>query len=258
MDQSMGAMMNAAHYSTPRRRCEGVNKMRRKHVLVQSHHHYPIIYLLGLLSAVSWLTLVSSLTSISSFSAKVITKGMRTHYYSSQAEEKHNYYCYSKYNNINNNNKHYYFNTALSASNDDNSNNSGGSLIFQSDKNNYLNNLLSSAFLALDETDKYDAVLTGLCSKILDTGGAEKMTSKTKVKEGGGGSMSVDEYVQSAVSPLGVMEQPLNLLQEMNTRRVKASPRCTSALIDVSFYIFNLVLFEYYFYAILCYYIYIT
>jgi hypothetical protein len=41
--------------------------------------------------------------------------------------------------------------------------------------------------------------------------------------------------VQSAVSPLGVMEQPLNLLQEMNTRGVKASPRCTSALLDVSF-----------------------
>jgi hypothetical protein len=47
--------------------------------------------------------------------------------------------------------------------------------------------------------------------------------------------MSVEEYVQSAVSPLGVMEQPLNLLQEMNTRGVKASPRCTSALLDVSF-----------------------
>jgi hypothetical protein len=117
----------------------------------------------------------------------------------------------------------------LNASSNNDSISGGGSLIFPSNDNS---NLLSSAFLALDETEKYDAVLTGLCSKILDTGGGEKY-SKTKGKEGE--NMSVEEYVQSAVSPLGVMEQPLNLLQEMNTRGVKASPRCTSALLDVSF-----------------------
>lgn len=75
--------------------------------------------------------------------------------------------------------------------------------------------LLTSAFAALDETDQYDAVLTGLCAKILDTG-------------------KVEDMAEAAVSPLGVMEQPLKLLGEMNLRKVPASPRSLSALIDTA------------------------
>jgi len=103
--------------------------------------------------------------------------------------------------------------------------------------------LLSSAFASLDESDKYDAVLTGLCAKILDTGGASKVSEASTTGEES--SVLGDEYVQSAVSPLGVMEQPLKLLQEMNARRVRASPRSVSALIDVSdrFAIFDLRIF---------------
>lgn len=51
--------------------------------------------------------------------------------------------------------------------------------------------------LKLDEMDKCDAVLTGLCSKILDTGGAEKTSETTKVSkegEGNDGSTSVEMY----------------------------------------------------------------
>lgn len=66
---------------------------------------------------------------------------------------------------------------------------------------------LASAFAALDETDQYDAVLTGLCAKILDD--------------------SADTDAKAA------LQDPVKLLQEMNTRRVKASGRSLMALIDV-------------------------
>ena len=69
-------------------------------------------------------------------------------------------------------------------------------------------NALSDAFDALSETDKYDAVLTGLCAKILD--------SKDKTNEENN------------------VEGPLNLMQEMISRKVQASTRSVSALIDVA------------------------
>jgi hypothetical protein len=68
---------------------------------------------------------------------------------------------------------------------------------------------LASAFAALDETDQYDAVLTGLCAKILD-------------------SKDLDAKVG--------LDGPIQLLEEMNARRVKASGRGLMALIDVSHY----------------------
>lgn len=67
---------------------------------------------------------------------------------------------------------------------------------------------LASAFAALDETDQYDAVLTGLCAKILDD--------------------PTDEEAMAA------LQDPIKLMQEMNARRVKASGRSLMALIDVS------------------------
>jgi len=90
--------------------------------------------------------------------------------------------------------------------------------------------LLSSAFNSLNENDKYDAVLTGLCAKVLD--GNMKGTSAGRSNEATEEDM--DDLVREAVSPLGVMEKPLKLLQEMNDRRVAASPRSISALIDTA------------------------
>jgi hypothetical protein len=67
---------------------------------------------------------------------------------------------------------------------------------------------LASAFSNLAENDQYDAVLTGLCAKILD-----------------------DTENQKAMSAL---QDPISLLQEMNDRKVQASGRSLMALIDVS------------------------
>jgi hypothetical protein len=74
-----------------------------------------------------------------------------------------------------------------------------------------LKSQLSSAFSALDESEQYDAVLTGLCAKILDQP-----------------SLRGDEVSEA-------LKDPIQLLQEMNSRRVKASGRSLMALIDVRF-----------------------
>ena len=84
--------------------------------------------------------------------------------------------------------------------------NSGGLMSMKS-----LQSQLASAFTALDERDQYDAVLTGLCAKILDTPKAA----------------SVDPTAQA-------LRDPMQLVEEMNTRRIKASPRSLMAFIDVS------------------------
>ena len=68
---------------------------------------------------------------------------------------------------------------------------------------------LFSAFAALDMADQYDAVLTGLCAKILDD---------ASVKE-------------DAV--IAKLQDPIQLLQEMNMKNLQASPRSLMALIDV-------------------------
>mmetsp|Transcript_13481 Transcript_13481/g.20874 ORF Transcript_13481/g.20874 Transcript_13481/m.20874 type:complete len:461 (-) Transcript_13481:368-1750(-) len=67
---------------------------------------------------------------------------------------------------------------------------------------------LASAFAALDETEQYDAVLTGLCAKILDD--------------------DTDEETREA------LKDPIKLMQEMNARRVTASGRSLMALIDAT------------------------
>lgn len=85
--------------------------------------------------------------------------------------------------------------------------------------------LLVSAFDNLNDKDKYDAVLTGLCSKILD------------------GKVEVDPAqigMEATLSPsqlaLEKMMDPIRLVGEMNQRRVKASSRSLMALIDVSIF----------------------
>jgi hypothetical protein len=67
---------------------------------------------------------------------------------------------------------------------------------------------LASAFAALDESDQYEPVLTGLCAKILDD------ATDVDAKE--------------------ALQDPIKLMQEMNARRVKASGSSLMALIDVS------------------------
>lgn len=82
--------------------------------------------------------------------------------------------------------------------------NGGASLIVYNDNKSKL----ASAFSNLAENDQYDAVLTGLCAKILD-----------------------DTVNQKAMSAL---QDPISLLREMNDRKVQASGRSLMALIDVS------------------------
>ena len=82
----------------------------------------------------------------------------------------------------------------------------GGGLVSFDD----LKSQLVSAFTSLDETDQYDAVLTGLCAKILD----DTAMSSENVKD--------------------ALGDPMQLLQEMNSRKIRASGRSLMALIDVS------------------------
>ena len=83
--------------------------------------------------------------------------------------------------------------------------------------------LLASAFEALNDDDKYDAVLTGLCSKILD--GKLELTPQQIGKEA--------TLTPSQLS-LEKLKDPIRLVEEMNQRGVKASGRSLMALIDVS------------------------
>ena len=93
--------------------------------------------------------------------------------------------------------------------------------------------LLASAFEALEEKDQYDAVLTGLCAKLLD-----------KEKDS---SVSVEDETErigreATLTPTQLaMEQlkdPIRLLSEMNLRNVRASSRSLMALVDVSYSVY--------------------
>ena len=97
---------------------------------------------------------------------------------------------------------------------------SGSGLVFGDD----LRSNLASAFSSLDVTDQYDAVLTGLCAKILDDDEAAAAMA----------TANGDEGAADMPTAISVLEDPMNLLDEMNKRRVKASPRSLMALTDVS------------------------
>jgi len=75
-------------------------------------------------------------------------------------------------------------------------------------QNDNMRSKLASAFAALDETDQYDAVLTGLCAKILDE--------------------------TPSVACWSALQDPISLLKEMNARKVAASGRSLMALIDAT------------------------
>jgi len=77
-----------------------------------------------------------------------------------------------------------------------------GGMILASDKN-----LLNMAFSSLDDKDKYETVLTGLCAKVIDGG-------TSSVKEG--------------------LADPIRLIEEMNSSRIVAGPRSIISLVDVS------------------------
>jgi hypothetical protein len=75
---------------------------------------------------------------------------------------------------------------------------------------------LFASFAALSLADQYDAVLTGLCAKILDT-------NDSSSGDGGG-------------TILQALEDPIQLLEEMNTKQIPASARSLMALVDVRFF----------------------
>ena len=81
---------------------------------------------------------------------------------------------------------------------------SGGGLLRQEDTKSQL----FASFAALSLSDQYDAVLTGLCAKILDTS---------------------DLSERDATAAL---QDPLQLMEEMNQKRIPASARSLMALVD--------------------------
>jgi hypothetical protein len=70
--------------------------------------------------------------------------------------------------------------------------------------------LLDEAFMNLDDADRYETVLVGLCAKIIDDG--------------------TENYAKSG------LVDPLRLLGEMNDRGISMGPRGVVGLIDVSFF----------------------
>ena len=84
----------------------------------------------------------------------------------------------------------------------------GAGLVWQGGDGDTKSQLFAS-FAALSLSDQYDAVLTGLCAKILD---------------------AADLNEQAAVSAL---QDPLQLIQEMNDKKIPASARSLMALVDV-------------------------
>ena len=83
--------------------------------------------------------------------------------------------------------------------------------------------LLNMAFDALNDDDKYDAVLSGICSKILD-GKVEKNANQ----------IGKEATMTPSQLALEKLKDPIRLVAEMNQRGVKASSRSLMALIDVS------------------------
>ena len=88
----------------------------------------------------------------------------------------------------------------------------GGGLLLANDAKSQL----FASFSALSLADQYDAVLTGLCAKIVDN------------------NNSVNDDADGGRSGEDRLTDPIQLLQEMNDKRITASPRSMMALIDVS------------------------
>jgi hypothetical protein len=95
------------------------------------------------------------------------------------------------------------------------SSSSSSGLVAQSD---LVKTQLLSAFTNLGVSDQYDAVLTGLCAKILDAPQ--------------GSTTTVADANEDASTPVSLSDCT-DLLQEMNSQSIPASPRSLMALIDV-------------------------
>ena len=92
--------------------------------------------------------------------------------------------------------------------------------------------LLASAFEALEEKDQYDAVLTGLCAKLLDKDQQDERVSDVEEEAQRIGRDATLTPTQLAMEQL---KDPIRLLGEMNLRNVRASGRSLMALVDVSY-----------------------
>jgi hypothetical protein len=86
---------------------------------------------------------------------------------------------------------------------------------------------LLSAFTNLGVSDQYDAVLTGLCAKILDAPKGTTTTTAAIVVE------EANEDTTTATTTSVSLSDCTDLLQEMNSQSIPASPRSLMALIDV-------------------------
>mmetsp|Transcript_56128 Transcript_56128/g.65552 ORF Transcript_56128/g.65552 Transcript_56128/m.65552 type:complete len:500 (-) Transcript_56128:300-1799(-) len=100
------------------------------------------------------------------------------------------------------------------------SNENKGGLVVSKNLFETTGDYLAEAFASLKDDDKYDAVLVGICAKILDTGSAS----------GGDG----EALALESTSVWGVMDKPFNLMIEMNDRKVRASGRSLSAFVDTA------------------------
>lgn len=97
---------------------------------------------------------------------------------------------------------------------------------------NKRNSVVSSAFEALGEKDQYDAVLTGLCAKILDGKYQPSPTSTTEdAAEEGEGEIYAKKVNTDAFETL---RDPMRLMTEMNVRKIRASERSLMALVDAT------------------------
>jgi hypothetical protein len=85
-------------------------------------------------------------------------------------------------------------------------NGEGGGILLSADAKSQL----FASFAALSLADQYDAVLTGLCAKILD---APDLTEAKAVT---------------------ALQDPMQLVEEMNGKKIPASARSLMALVDVS------------------------
>ncbi|KAL3945765.1 MAG: hypothetical protein SGBAC_000154 [Bacillariaceae sp.] len=97
--------------------------------------------------------------------------------------------------------------TTTSVQSESAENDSSGGLMSMGDS---IKSQLASAFSALDESDQYDAVLTGLCAKILD------------------------QPSEDLVQVTEALQDPIQLMEEMNARRIKAGSRSLMALVDAA------------------------
>ena len=100
--------------------------------------------------------------------------------------------------------------------------------------------LLASAFEALEEKDQYDAVLTGLCAKLLDNDKEKDASSRDTDVEEEAQRIGRDATLTPTQLAMEQLKDPIRLLGEMNLRNVRASGRSLMALVDVSYIIYIL------------------